>query len=452
MINEIELKENDVEVFGVVDDIENKEIKLGIEQQRAFDKIENTYDNYVITGKAGSGKSVLLKRFVELTRKKVIVGAPTGISALNCRGVTIHRLFHFDFGIQNKDKILKEWFEHSNDILKEIDTIVFDEGFMIRPDLFEAMDLIMQNTRKCYLPFGGVQVIIFGDPYQLPPVISRDGELSKYMQDTYGGNFFFNTDSFKDGEFSVYELNHVYRQKDADFIDILNQVRDGNYTLQTLHELNKRVLEPTDKENLIYLTTTKREAEKINTSELEKIDNEEYVYTANIVGNIDQNFYPTDYEIKAKIGAHIIMVANDPKGRWVNGTPGVIVGLTPNSIEVKIDGVTYKIKEKIWEKMKYKYNAETKEIFQEVDGVFRQFPLKLAWAMTVHKSQSKTFDSVMLDLGNGAFEYGQVYVALSRCKSLDKLYLKKALTSKDIKVHPEIRKFMKSINILEFDN
>lgn len=444
------LKETVIKELNMGKNMKNT-IILGDEQEKMFKLMENTYDNYVITGKAGSGKSELLKYFMEHSSKKVIVVAPTGIAALNIGGMTIHRLFHFDWGIQNKERIETEWYQHQNDVLKEADVIIFDEGFMIRPDLFEAIDIIMRNTRKCALPFGGIQVIIFGDPYQLPPVINDNEDLTKYMKDTYGGYFFFDTPSFIDGEFKIYELTNVFRQSDVKFIKMLNQIRDGSFTLETLKEINKRVLEPENKENIICLNTTRREAETINTSELSKLKGEEYVYTADIEGNLNESAYPTDYEIKIKEGAHVIMVANDQKGRWVNGTPATITKLTPNSIEIKIDGTTYPIEKTTWNTINYKYDIETKSITQEIVGSFKQYPIKLAWAMTIHKSQSKTCDSVLIDLGKGAFEYGQVYVALSRCKTLDRLYLKKAILPKDIKVHPEIKKFMRGLEILRFE-
>lgn len=430
-----------------------EEIVLGEEQQKAFNKIENTYDNYIITGKAGSGKSELLKYLVKNTFKKNIVLAPTGISAMNVGGSTIHSLFHLSWGIQEEKEINDNWYEHSNEVLKAVDMIIIDEVFMVRPDIFEAMSLILQNIRKCYLPFGGVQVVAFGDPYQLPPILGdKDGDTAKYIHHIYNGNFFINCPSFKDGEFKICELTHVFRQNDEKFINLLNQIREGKFTSETLEELNKRVKEPLNTDNIIYLTTTRRKADEKNETELMKLDGEEYKYTATVSGNIDKSYYPTDYEITLKKGAHIIMVSNDKDGRWVNGTPGIISNLTSNSVDVIIDGVTYNIVPRIWEKKKYRYDVEKDELIQDIDGTFKQLPLKLAWAMTVHKAQGKTCDSVMLDLGNGAFDYGQVYVALSRCKTLEKLYLKKAIMPKDIKVHPEINKFMKNIEVHKFEN
>lgn len=440
-----ETKENKINV-------EVNDFKLGEEQQKMYNKVENTYDNYLITGKAGTGKSELLKYLVKHTSKKTIVLAPTGIAALNIGGMTLHSLFHFDWGIQEEQEIIDKWYEHSSEILKVVDMIVLDEIFMIRPDLFEAVSIILQNVRKCYLPFGGVQIVGFGDPYQLPPIINNKySDIAKYIQHKYNGNFFFNAPSFKDGEFKIYELTHVYRQNDSKFIDILNQIRDGSYTLQTLEEINKRVLEPLDKENIVFLNTTRKAVDTINSSELSKLNNETYHYLAETVGNIDEGYYPTDYDIELKKDAHVIMVANDPNGRWVNGTPGIITDLFPNYVIVKIAGVEYPVGRKKWEKKKYQYNAENDELTQYTDGEFKQLPLKLAWAMTVHKSQSKTYDSILVDLSNGAFECGQVYVALSRCRTMEKLYLKRPITPKDIKVNQEIKKFMSNINILRFE-
>lgn len=428
----------------------DNEICLGEEQGKVYEKMEYTNDNLLITGKAGTGKTELLKYFKKNTKKKVILLSPTGIAALNAGGQTIHSLFRFDFGVQEKETINKEWFKHSNDMLKVVDTIILDEVSMIRPDIFEAVDLVMRNVRKCVLPFGGVQIICIGDLFQLPPVIT-DKEVYRCLKDIYGGTLFFNAPSFKEADFKIYELSHIYRQKESNFIDILNKIRVGNITLDILETLNKNVITSDNIDHTVTLTTTRAASDTINNRKLDELPGEEFIYTAKVEGNIDKSSYPADYEIHLKVGAQIIMLANDIDGRWVNGTLGIITDLSANSIQVKIDDIDYLIDKKTWKKYKYKYDAQSKSITQEIDGEFKQFPLKLAWAMTIHKSQSKTYKSVLVDLGSGAFETGQVYVALSRCTSLEKLYLKRPIKASDIKINTEVVDFMKNAKVLDLD-
>ncbi len=443
MNNNINKEINDLGKMG------NNVIQLGEEQLKIYNIMENTYDNMLILGKAGTGKSELLKYYKEHTIKSVLVVSPTGIAALNVGGKTIHSTFRFDFGLQYKDKILGEWFTHYDGVFDEIDTIIFDEISMIRADLFEAINIILQNGRKCILPFGGIQVIGFGDLYQLPPV-AKGEETMRYLQDTYRGIMFYDTPAFQEGEFKIYELGHIYRQSDFHFKNLLNRVRKGEKSKDLLDELNKRVVIPDINDNIITITSTKPIADGINKRKLDELKGKEYTYTGILEGNLKENDLPTDVLLRLKEGSQIIMVVNDKKGRWVNGTAGTISSLSDDSITVKIRGIDYKIERHTWDKLKPYYDEKTKKVEEYIEGSFKQFPVKLAWATTVHRSQSKTYNSLLIDLGDGAFEDGQLYVALSRCTSLDKIYLKKPIRPTDIKVNKSVVNFMKTHEIISF--
>lgn len=445
---------NNLEKNILLEDINNeikenieKEIILGEEQQKIYDIMENTYDNMLILGKAGTGKSELLKYYKEHTYKSAIVVSPTGIASLNVGGRTIHSTFHFDIGLQYTDKILETWFTHYDGIFDEIDTIIFDEISMVRADLFEAISIILQKGRKCILPFGGIQVIGFGDLYQLPPV-AKEEETMRYLQDTYRGIMFYDTPAFQDGEFKIYELSHIYRQSDFHFKNLLNRVREGEKSKDLLDELNKRAVMPDINDNITTITSTNPIADEINKRKLDELEKKEYTYLGILEGNLKENDLPTNVLLRLKEGSQIIMVVNDKKERWVNGTVGTISSLSDDSITVKIRGIDYKIERYTWQKLKPYYDEKTKKVEEYIDGSFKQFPVKLAWATTIHKSQSKTYDSLLIDLGGGAFEDGQLYVALSRCTSLDKIYLKKPIRPTDIKVSKSVDNFMKTHEII----
>ncbi len=429
----------------------NNVIQLGEEQLKIYNIMENTYDNMLILGKAGTGKSELLKYFMRNTTKRVILLAPTGVGAHNVGGQTIHSFFKFDTGLQDRQRTISEWYEHNSDVLKNVDTIIIDEISMVRPDIFEAMSLICTNARNSIVPFGGIQVVGFGDLFQLPPVVSDDDKgVIDYLTDTYHSTMFFSTPSFIDGDFKIYELEHIYRQEDYDFKYLLNEVRNGNKTPEILEKLNNRILTSDIKDNVITLTTTRKASDIMNKSKLEEIKNEEFTYFGAIKGNMKKDSFPTDYELKLKVGAQVMMVANDGKGRWVNGTVGEITQLYPNEIIVKIDGIEHSVERYKWRKLKHIYNSTDKSIERVVDGEFEQFPIKLAWATTIHRSQGKTYSSVVIDLVKGAFDCGQLYVALSRCTSFEKLYLKTRVRPADIKVNQEVINFMKNHEIIKF--
>ena len=423
---------------------------LGKEQQFLYEKMENTRESMYITGKAGTGKSFLLKFFASNTRKTVAVVAPTGIAALNIGGQTIHSLFQLDFGVQYPKQV---GFipTRLRTILKNIDVLVIDEVSMVRVDIFAMINRKMQVANNNNLPFGGKQVIMFGDLFQIPPVIT-DGQISRYLEDTYGGIFFFNSSIYNENAFKTYELSEMFRQKDKKFIDILNRIRIGRPQESDFVVLNKRYNLEACGEGILTLVTTNAKASEINTRKLDNIQSKEYSYNAEITGDILRGDYPTEATLKLKVGAQVMMIKNDnmesavgrgkSHRRWVNGTLGIITYLSEDIVKVAINGVEHIIDKASWEKYRYEYDEVIGELKKEKIGEFRQYPVKLAWAITIHKSQGMTYQNVLVDMGRGAFECGQTYVALSRCIDLNNLYLKTKLYQKDIKTSQQIIDFM----------
>lgn len=428
--------------------MENK-IKLSSEQKEIFDILDKTSDNVYITGKAGTGKSLLLQHFVNNTSKKAVVLAPTGVAALNVEGQTIHSFFGFSPEVQDP-KIHREIqvFYKTKEILKKIDAIIIDEVSMVSVDLMESINIKCQKARRNELPFGGLQIICFGDLFQLPPVVS-DREIHRYLNDTYGGTFFFNAPVFENCKLKIYELENIFRQKDNKFKEILNKIRVGNNSLEIIDTINSRLQVPIPKEGFITLAGRNETVSRINQKKLDEINAEQHTYIANIQGDIKESIFPTEKELHLKIGAQIMMLVNDKNDRWVNGTLGIISDLNEDVIRVIIDDVEHAIDRYTWNKCKYFYDAEAKTLEREIISSFTQFPVRLAWAVTIHKSQGKTYQSVLLDLSDGAFDTGQTYVALSRCTSLDTLYLKEKIYPDDIMVNSQVIEFMNQAKVVK---
>lgn len=409
----------------------------------AFDLLENSDGNIYITGKAGTGKSTLLTYFRQKTKKNVVVLAPTGVAALNVAGATIHSFFRFPTRLlAPNDKDIKV--EHQRrDLFKKLSMVIIDEVSMVRADLLDAIDLSLRLNRKDQRPFGGVQMVFFGDVFQLPPVVVGK-DLSDYFEVNYGGPYFFNSKSFTASSFTCIELSKIFRQKDDGFKDILNCIRENRLGGKELSLLNAKycVEERTDDSSTaLTLCTTNKIASEINDSRMAAIPTEEFVYQAEIKGKFDQSAYPTEPNLALKVGAQVMMLKNDPMKRWVNGTLGVITDLTDSSVELSIDSVTYSVEKASWEVIDYQYNKKENKIDVVVTGSFSQYPLKPAWAITIHKSQGQTFDRVNIHLGNGAFTHGQTYVALSRCTSLNGITLKTRIRPKDVIVDPKVSRF-----------
>ena len=413
------------------------------EFNRAFDMMENTKKSAYITGKAGTGKSTLLTYFRKRTKKNVIVLSPSGIAAINVEGSTIHSFFRFAPQLIKKETIKRDLNRH--DLFNKLEMVIIDEISMVRADLLDAIDYSLRLNRKSNSPFGGIQMIFFGDLYQLPPVVA-DKELSTYFEEHFGGPYFFNAKVFDEISFDYIELQTIFRQTDNEFKSILNSIRENKVTNKELLLLNERY-NPThtyDSHDVkLTLSTTNKIAEEINQERMNSLISKEYFYSASISGRFEKNSYPTESLLVLKEGAQIMMLKNDSQKKWVNGSLGTIKHLLENEVSVNINGSTYIIEKTTWEIIEYQYNKEEEKIDAIVTGSFTQYPIKLAWAITIHKSQGQTFDKVVIDLGNGAFAHGQTYVALSRCTTLEGITLRTRIQLQDIIVDPKVAKFIR---------
>ncbi len=417
-------------------------IDLNQDFKACLHEMERTNKCLFITGKAGTGKSTLLKYFRANTRKKIAVLAPTGIAALNVGGQTIHSFFGFPPRPLQKREIKER---RNRRLYQKLDAIIIDEVSMVRADMMEQIDFFLRiNGKNRALPFGGVQMIFFGDLFQLPPVIASLEERMLF-QEHYDSPYFFSASVFKTFlPINMIELSHVYRQKNRQFIRLLDAIRLRRIDEDDLETLNERYIKDIEDDDF-YITLSARNAkvDEINNRKLKALDTEEFSYLAKITGNI--KVLPAETPLKLKVGAQVMFLKNDPKRRFVNGTIGKVIDLTIQTIKVEI--LTPKGTIQIvdvepfeWESMKHTIN-ENNEIETQNIGTFTQYPLRLAWAMTIHKSQGKTFERLIIDMGKGAFEYGQTYVALSRCTTLEGIILRRPLQPKDIFVDQKIIDF-----------
>lgn len=421
-------------------------IELNEEFKKAFHLMENTNENVFITGKAGTGKSTLLSYFKTNTRKKAVFLAPTGIAALNIGGQTIHSFFGFGPDI-TEDKI-KEIKDRRLKLFKSLNTIVIDEISMVRADLLDYIDIFLRKNLAKNTPFASVQIIIIGDLYQLPPVVTKDEK--EIFKDKYKSPYFFDSNAFKKTNFHFIELEKIYRQKDQNFIKILNKIRNNTIEDKDLCVLNERVGKiPKDENYLVYLTPLNKKVKEINEEKLDLLKTEKHIFKAEIFGDFIYDA-PVEETLLLAEGAQVMFLNNDPQKRWVNGTLGIVLDFDINedgekTVMVELEnGETVEVGPYTWEIFKYKYDDKTKKIETETVGEFTQIPLKLAWAVTVHKSQGKTFDKVMIDLSTGTFAHGQTYVALSRCTSLEGIFLKHPIQKKHILMDRRIVNFLTS--------
>lgn len=406
---------------------------------------EYSQDSYFVTGKAGTGKSTLLQLFKDTTRKKVAVIAPTGIAALNVRGQTIHSFFSFPPYPLHKSQI---HVVKNQSLYQRIDTLVIDEISMVRADMLDQIDYFLRVNRESNEPFGGLQLICFGDLYQLPPVITTGAERES-IQKIYETPYFYSAKVFQNGfDVQMIELNHVYRQDEIRFIDLLDKIRTRTFDYDDLEDLNMRAKNKLPlHDGLITLSTTNAIADRINAESLQKLDSPIHTFHAEIEGDFNKSSYPTELVLVLKEGAQVMFVRNDPNKAFVNGSIGIITSIDDHHIHVAVDhfekNKVIELKPVEWHIIKYKLNRQG-ELDTEVVGTFRQYPLRLAWAITIHKSQGKTFDKINVDLGYGAFEFGQTYVALSRCRTLEGIVLSRPLKPADIKVDDRINEFYES--------
>lgn len=424
--------------------------------QIAFQRLNTSRGHLFITGKAGTGKSTLLTYFRENTAKKTVVLAPTGISALNVKGQTIHSFFGFSPSI-TPDKVSRQKAPQGLvKILQNLDTLVIDEVSMLRADLLDCIDEALRHHLQTSEPFGGVQMVFIGDLHQLPPVVQRDEK--EIFSSLYASPYFFDAKVFENTSFDFIELSKVYRQKDQDFIELLNRVRNNKSTHSDLSRLNARLLaDPKSfhqsEHSYITLTTTNKSANEINALRLQQLPGQAERYSAEISGDFEGRSQPTLAQLELKTKAQVMFLNNDAAGRWVNGSLGKIIkisydaGSGEDQVHVLLEGsdVIVKVQPHTWELNKYQWNEDAKELSAETVGSFRQYPLRLAWAITIHKSQGKSFDKVLVDIGRGAFAHGQVYVALSRCRSLEGLALQKAIEPRHIWGNRRIDQFHRSM-------
>ncbi len=414
------------------------EFKLNDQQKEIFGIIENNNQNYFITGKAGTGKSYLLQYFKQNTSKNAVVVAPTGVAALNVGGQTIHSFFRIEPELVTSEKIKVS--AQTKKLLIHVDMVIIDEISMVRADLMDGIDQVLRKSKDPDLPFGGAQIVMFGDPYQLPPIVS-DNEINKYFLDNYGGPFFFHAKVWQESKFAKLELNHIFRQSQAEFIDLLNSIRIGNVNNHTLGNINQRV-SVKNVTNALTLATTNYKVMQINNMHLHKIDKPSFLYQASLTGKLDKKSYPAEELLILKEGAQVMMLKNDKEKRWVNGSLGKIVELDKEKIVVNIAGENYDVAKETWKKISYFYDENEKKIKEQIISQFTQYPIRLAWAVTIHKSQGQTYEQVRIDLERGAFAEGQTYVALSRCTTIEGISLVRPIMLRDIKVNPMIREFM----------
>ena len=420
----------------------NQALVLSSDFKYVLDKLEDSEDSLFITGRAGTGKSTLLQTFRRQTRKKCVVLAPTGIAALNVGGQTIHSFFGFPPRMLNPQDITKR---RNHRLYKKLELIIIDEISMVRADMLDNIDRFLRINRDNPKPFGGVQVAFFGDLFQLPPVVRKDADQLSF-QLMYNTPYFFSSNVIQNGfQLEMVELQKVYRQEQTHFLDLLESVRMNRIDYDTLEALNEQFdpnFQTTD--NYINLTARNARADHINLAELGKLAGKPQVYQAKIEGEFKSSLFPTEQLLPLKVDAQVMFLRNDPEGAYVNGTIGKVVELKPDVVYVEVNENNKKRTIKAtpidWEIIRYKTPSNpSDQIETNVIGTFTQMPLRLAWAVTIHKSQGKTFDKVIIDLGKGgAFEHGQTYVALSRCRTLEGIILKQRLRPSDIKTDQTI--------------
>ncbi len=407
------------------------------ELHTAWDFVENTGRSIFLTGKAGTGKTTFLKTVVERSRKRSVVVAPTGVAAINAGGVTIHSFFQLPFTPYVPGARVESKFDFGREkrkIIASIDLLIIDEISMVRADLLDAVDAVLRRYRDYYQPFGGVQLMMIGDLAQLTPVVTPEDE--RMLAPYYDTPYFFGSKALQKIDYVTIQLEHVYRQQDLSFVNMLNQIREGHPAFDTLQKLNahcKPAFVPSPEEPYIRLTTHNQLANYYNDSELGKLTGRAFMFRAEIKGTFPDYSYPTAETLVLKSGAQVMFVKNDPSGRYYNGRIGRITYVDEHKILVLCEGDNNAIDVEPleWENTRYTLNEVTREIESDVQGTFTQYPLRLAWAITIHKSQGLTFDRAIID-ANQSFAPGQVYVALSRCRTLEGLVLATPLSARAI--------------------
>ncbi|MCM1077507.1 MAG: AAA family ATPase [Bacteroides sp.] len=427
---------------------------------KAWELLQHTRQSIFLTGKAGTGKSTFLRYITAHTHKKYVVLAPTGIAAVNVGGVTLHSFFRIPFKPITPDdpdfkpdriKQRMKYPGHLVKLIREVELIIIDEISMVRADIIDFVDLLLRtysgNQRE---PFGGKQILLVGDVFQLEPVLTNDMRdiLRKYYRDS----FFFSARVFERIRLVPIELRKIYRQSEGEFVELLDRIRTGSATREDLMRLNSRCLAPDLLDNegskpTMTLASRRDMVDHINETRLEAIDRPLIKFMGEIKGDFPENSLPTDLELSLKEGAQVVFIKNSPDRIWVNGTIGTVVTLTKDLIEVRVEnGDVHVVEPEKWSNIRYVFDPKTKKIDEEELGSFTQYPIKLAWALTIHKSQGLTFNNVIIDMGRGAFIGGQTYVALSRCRSFEGMKLRSTVAERDIFVNPAIVNFSRSFN------
>lgn len=430
----------------------------------AYDFLEYTGVNVFLTGKAGTGKTTFLRELKRRSPKRMIVVAPTGVAAINAGGVTIHSFFQLPFGpyvpgssdtVERGEKLqyTHKFNREKINIIKTIDLLVIDEISMVRADLLDAVDDMLRRYRSKNEPFGGVQLLLIGDLQQLAPVVKEDEWA--LLKQHYASAFFFHSKALAATRYVAIELKHVYRQQDREFVDLLNRVRENRVDAAVLGMLNRRYVpgfKPSDDEGYITLTTHNHQAQRINDVKMAELSTRAYSFKAEVKDNFPTYSYPTEETLVLKQGAQVMFVKNDssPEKRYYNGKIGKITAINDRSIEVvgKEDGLKIQVTPEEWTNTRYTLDEETREITETVEGTFKQYPLKTAWAITIHKSQGLTFERAIVD-ANAAFAHGQVYVALSRCKTFEGLVLSSPVTVRSLVSDGAIDEFVREAELKE---
>ena len=398
------------------------------ELRNAWDFVEHTGISIFLTGKAGTGKTTFLRALKEHSNKRNVIVAPTGVAAMNAGGMTIHSFFQLPLSPFVPNANIKNRFDYSKEkrkIMRTLDLLIIDEISMVRADVLDAIDSVLRRFREPNKPFGGVQLLMIGDLQQLTPVVTPTEE--ELLQRYYDTPYFFGSKALRSINYVTIELTHVYRQQDETFITLLNNIREGNVSENDLQRLNQRYdpsFQPKQGSDYIRLTTHNRMAESYNEDQLRNLPTRAYTFSAETEGNFPEYNYPTDFNLTLKVGAQVMFIRNDNIGRYYNGRIGHVTYVDNEKISVLCPGdeEPFDVEAETWENTKYTLNEKTKQIEAEVQGTFKQYPLRLAWAITIHKSQGLTFEHAIID-AQASFASGQVYVALSRCKSLEGLVL-----------------------------
>jgi ATP-dependent exoDNAse (exonuclease V) alpha subunit len=405
--------------------------------------------NLFLTGRAGTGKTTMLRKFLAGAGEKAIVLAPTGVAAMNAGGQTIHSFFKFPPRLIEPTDIKRL---RSTRLVKAIDTMIIDEISMVRSDMLDAIDKSLKLNRASKRPFGGVRMILSGDLHQLPPVVS--GQEAPILRERFGGSYFFNAPAFKDAEFSLLALKHVFRQAEPRFLALLGALRTGRVTPNdeaVLRGLVSTRSAVEASETHVVLTPNNANAYRINQARLEGLNTRSQKFEADVQGQFDEKAYPTEADLELKEGARVMLIKNDPEGRWVNGTLATVAGFSGTRVMVEIEDHVYEIEPTAWEKYRYELDPETKKVKREVVGTFKQMPLRLAYAVTIHKAQGLTLDKVFIDFDSGMFAHGQAYVAFSRARSLEGLSISRELRPRDLVLDREAFAFGKLDTIEDTD-